>query len=40
VNAAKEWPIDTGFISKLIGLISLPTIARALFEFAKSYITL
>jgi hypothetical protein len=32
VKAAKEWPIDIGFVSKLLGLILAPALARLLPE--------
>jgi len=32
VKAAKEWPIDIGFVSKLLGLILAPAAARILAE--------
>jgi hypothetical protein len=31
-RAAKEWPIDVGFVSKLLGLILAPAAARILPE--------
>ncbi len=32
VKAAKEWPIDVGFVSKLLGFIPAPIVAKILEE--------
>jgi len=34
IKLAQEWPIDIGFLSKLLGLVLVPAIARVLMRYS------